>query len=349
MPKYAEMKIIIKILDMKKAIILIICLSMSFYTNAQEKTLKDVQEEFKQLISDWFFSNWLHFRMAKNPLLSYDEKYRYGQLRTSAAFLLPDNFFKDFYEAQFKISVWEDMPETVEDEKWGYYSVRSPYYFIIEKGDGITAVKSIYSFNKGNGPDTLRLNIYDSIFPYDNRFLVRYNVNNKRIEYLSGNVLWNGLKDDPFSPFNSRIIDAAFARGVQFGLREIPQREMEKTMTDSLRRLRPDFRDYVYTTANKSYLTKGKLLVGGPENKVSDYIEFIYYTIDPGKTGDSTYAWYEMRYVLPTRIESITERHWVKRKLTDEEVYILRHSYLGWFIEPYYYDDIINIEEEEEE
>ena len=332
---------------MKKVIILLFCLSMAFYTNAQEKTLKDVQEEFKQLISGWFFSDWLHFRMAKNPLLSYDEKYRYGQLRTSASFLLPDNFFKDWYNAQFKIHVWGDMPEAKYDDWLGYFVVRSPYYFIIEKGDGITAVKSIYSPNKEQGPDTLRLNIYDSIFSYDNRFLVRYNVNNKRIEYLSGNVLWSDLKDDPFSTFNSRIIDAAFARGVQFGLRRIPKTEMDKKMTDSIRRLRPEYPNYVYTTADKSYLTAGRLLVGGPENKVSDYIEFIYYTNDPAKTGDSTHTCYEMRYVLPTDIESITERHMIKRKLTDEELEMIRKSYLIHFIEPYLYPVEEEIWEEE--
>ena len=332
---------------MKRLIILLIFVSMGFHSNAQEKTLKDVQEELKQIIQQKFFGSWLYFRMLANPLLTKEDKLWNGQLR-NPSFLVPDNFFKDWYNAQFKISVWEDMQEHKDDLRMGYREIYSPYYFIIEKGDSITAVKSIYSPNKDNGPDTLRLNIYDSIFPYDNRFLVRYNVNNQRIEYLSGNVEWSRLNDDPFATNSRPINSAAFLRGVQFGLRQIPRQEMEKKMIDSLRGIRPQYPNYVYTTANKSDLTTGRLLVGGPENKVSDYIEFIYYTINPEKTGDSTYAWYEMRYLLPTRIESITERHWVKRKLTDEEVYILRHSYLAWFIEPYSIPGSMDIIDEEE-
>jgi hypothetical protein len=68
-------------------------------------------------------------------------------------------------------------------------------------------------------------------------------------------------------------------------------------------------------------VTSRRLLIGAPQGKEDQLIEFIYYCGIPAKTGDpDRNRLYEMRYIMPTEIKSISERRWEIRKLSDEEM-----------------------------
>ncbi|MDR3286358.1 MAG: hypothetical protein LBT27_02825 [Prevotellaceae bacterium] len=102
-------------------------------------------------------------------------------------------------------------------------------------------------------------------------------------------------------------------------------------MIDSLRKLRPEYPDYVYATADESFISRGRILIAGRKNNLFSYIEFLFYSDDSTKTNDKKGVYYEMRYLLPTNITSITERRMVKRKLTEEEQNKMLRSYLRNF------------------
>ncbi|MDR1199923.1 MAG: hypothetical protein LBK94_13100 [Prevotellaceae bacterium] len=309
-----------------KKILLILGLICGLHVDAEaQKKTNDIELLFD--IRSRFITEWSYFRMQKNPLLTYEETHtEWGAWKRPDQVIgvIPDTFFTKDYEPDIKIYRWEDI------YKRSLYcehceQVRNPFFYVIEKGDGITGIRHNVWTNEIL--DTLQLNVYDSIFPYDNRFLIynpEYENPNKFIFY-SGNVDWI----EPF--FNSKvtIVGAAKMRGVQFGLEYVAR--VEQKITDSLRKLRPEYPDYVYATADESFISRGRILVAGHENSISDYIEFIFYSDDSIKTGDSKGIYYEMRYLLPSNIKSITERRMVKRKLTEEEQNKMLRSYLRKF------------------
>jgi hypothetical protein len=124
-----------------------------------------------------------------------------------------------------------------------------------------------------------------------------------------------------------------YVRGVQFRVRHVHY--FKQGYSDNIKKYRPEFPDYEYTRAQLSLLSNGHLLIGAPEGKAGELIEFIYYTDNPKKTGDERGQYYEMRYILPSNIESIKERRLEKRKLTEEENKSLfeRDNPLSYFID----------------
>ncbi|MDR2406980.1 MAG: hypothetical protein LBE13_02545 [Bacteroidales bacterium] len=304
-----------------KKILLILSLICGLFVK-MEAQRKTNDRELLLDIRSRFITEWEYFRMLKNPLIPDEEKYENRSFKRPA--ILPDTFHTKWYEPDIKIYRWEDVykrcPPYINCEQ-----VRNPFFYIIEKGDGIRGIRrNIWT---DEILDTIQINSYDSIFPYDNRFLI-YNPeyeNPDKFVFYSGNVDW-------IEPFFNNIVTiggAAMMRGVQFGLEYVE--DLQPKFTDSLRKLRPEYPNYVYATAGESFISRGKILIAGHENSISDYIEFIFYSDDPTKTGDSTSVYYEMRYLLPSNIKSITERRMEKRKLSDGEQKKMLSSYLRNF------------------
>lgn len=278
----------------------------------KSESQKPISEDLFYAIQVEFITDWAYFRMRRNPLLAYKETHtEWGEWKRPSQVkgILPDTFFTKNYEPDIKIYRWEYVYKRCP----GCEQVRNPFLYIVEKEDGIAGIRREWFTHKII--DTLRLNVYDSIFPYDNRFLVYYTEHEdvRKCIFYSGNVDWV----EPFFNDDMTIKDVAMLRGVQFGLEYV--RKLEQKMIDSLRKLRPEYPDYVYVTADESFVSRGKILIAGHEKTILDYIEFIFYSDDPIKTGDSRGVYYEMRYLLPSNIKSITERRLVKRKLTEEE------------------------------
>ncbi|MDR3226555.1 MAG: hypothetical protein LBT56_02655 [Prevotellaceae bacterium] len=304
-----------------KKILLILSLLCVLSVNTKAQNLPISEELFRHIRIN-FITDWEYFRMQKNPILTYEETHtESGSWKRTVQVkgILPDTFHTNNYEPEIKVYRWEDI------QKRNLYceQVRNPFFYVIEKGDGLTAIRS--NIWTDEILDTLHLNVYDSIFPYDNRFLVYHNEYEDPYKFIfySGNVDWGEIGN------NESIDGAGMIRGVQFGLEYATR--MEQKMIDSLRKLRPEYPDYVYATADESFLSRGKILIAGHENNLSDYIEFIFYSDDSTKTKDKKGVYYEMRYLLPTNITSITERRMEKRKLTDEERKKILTTYLRKF------------------
>jgi hypothetical protein len=303
-----------------KKIILILILFCGLVINTKAQKIP-ITRELSSTIRTAFITEWEYFRMLRNPLIQDEEKYD-GRSRKRPSKVIPilDTFHTNWYEPDIKIYQWESVYKQHKDSN----PLVNPFLFIIEKKDGITGIRREKWTNKIL--DTLRLNVYDSIFPYDNRFLVYYNEyeDARKCIFYSGNVDWIEKIGNM-----SDIGSVGDIRGVQFGVGYV--KTLEHGMTDSLRKLRPEYPDYVYATADESFISRGKILIAGHENNLSDYIEFIFYSDDSTKTGDSKGAYYEMRYLLPTNIKSIKERRMEKRKLSAEEQKQFFSSYLKNF------------------
>jgi hypothetical protein len=305
-----------------KKILLILSLLCGYSIHAKAQNLPIDRELLFDIEND-FITSWEYFRMRKNPFIPDEEKYDGRSWKRPN--LLPDTFWIKNYWPEVKVYRWEDVYKRPTDRY--HRQVRNPFMYVIEKGNGIMGIKREFMTRKPL--DTLQLNVYDSIFPYDNRFLIYHNgdkePNKNKFLFYSGNVDW-----EPFDRPNS-IGGAGFVRGVQFGVERV--KDLGQDMIDSIKKLRPEYPDYVYATADESFLSKGKILIAGHENTISDYIEYIFYTDDSTKTGDKEYEYYEIRYVLPTVIKSITERRMIKRKLTEDEINMIRRTYLRFFTE----------------
>jgi hypothetical protein len=296
---------------MKRIIALILIL------NSFSPTLfcQNIDREQKLRIIDYFMTDWEYFRMKANPMLTYEQTHdEWG--RWKPPFLIPDSFYLKRYNSVLTISQW-GAPKgvlVIPPSKMNQY-VRMGFHsnlFLVEKRNGLLGVRKDYNTGK---LDTLSLNIYDSIFPYDNRFLASY-IGNNKYTFQSGNTLWGDWKDVGMM---RRVDFIGYVRGVQFNVENV--RYYSSEFSEKIKKFRPNYPNYEYTDAqSSSLLSHSWLLIGAPVGKEDQLVEFIYYSNFPEKTGDhDTSHFYEMRYILPTQITSIKERHLEKRLLTKEE------------------------------
>lgn len=304
---YGTKQILIKLsISMKRLVILLLLTNIYSLIFCQEIT-----REIKLDIQIQFETGWMYFRMQKNPLLSFEETHdEYGQWKRPSLVLHIEKFINGNYWPSIKISYW-GIPTSQKGER--YVRMDVPHLFLIEKGNGYTGIKKDYIAKKTI--DSVTVNVYDSLFPYDNRLLVA-NDGWGNYTFHSGNVDW-GKWDDV--RFKRQIDMVGYVRGVQLGVDQVKYFDPE--FSERIRQYRPDFPDYDYTESHKSGVTNGRLLIGAPHGKEDQRIEFIYYSNNPAKTGDNNpRQWYEMRYIMPTVIKSITERRWEVRKLDKEEM-----------------------------
>jgi hypothetical protein len=284
---------------------------------------QELSDESRITIRREFVSSWSYFRILKDPTVSI-EKYR-----SRGGWIIPDIFPEKFYRSympQIKIypvkTNWSSKIVNLDDR----------YFYVIEKDNGMTGV-NVRTWDHSL-KDTLRVSVNDSIFPYDNRFLVYYTPYTwdgkwiGKTYFCAGNVQWCAPKDIPVM---KEVDMMGYIRGVQFDVRYV--RYFNEVYSNSIKKYRPDYPDYEYTRAQRSLLSLGHLLIGAPKGKAGELIEFIYYTDNPKKTGDERGQYYEMRYILPSEIKSIKERRLEKRKLTEEEIKELIDSPLSYFIE----------------
>ena len=313
-----------------KKIVCIVWLVLNGLTSFAQRGLNS--EERFILERRIFITDWIHFRMWVNPALSYEETHdQWGSWKNPFT-LFNYDAFSDYYIADLKVHNWDSL-QWRQQIRYGnprntYAHISIKGYYVIEKGNGLPGVWNEWRPLEEGVPDTFTLHVYDELFPYDNRFLVYYDPKNKnKAVYYSGNVNW-----DTNEKYGGMPIEyAALMRGVQFGVERVCR--ISDVKRDSLRKLLPNQPNYNYVTAEASFLNTGNLIIGGPEGKEHLLIELIYYTDDPKKTGDAEKVFYEMRYILPTKINSIKERRLEKRKLSDEETQLLQSSYLCEFID----------------
>ncbi|MDR3057464.1 MAG: hypothetical protein LBU84_04900 [Prevotella sp.] len=279
---------------------------------------QEISKDIKFHITMDFETQWHYFRMKRNPLLSYEETHDGANWKIP--FLIPEKFYVGYYEAELKISRWgpAKTPRYVGDVYYPFVDMHDPNYYLVEKKDGLLGIKR--AFMTDSIIDTMQLNIYDSIFPYDNRFLAVVKNNDKYgdpiFRFHSGNVEWGEWRD---AHYRHSVDYCGYIRGVQFSIENVIK--FNQGFSDKIKQFRPEYPDYVYT-ANRysSLLTPMCVIIGAPQGKEDQLIEYIYYCNIPEKTGDPDLEhYYEMRYILPTQITSIKERRLEKRLLTDEE------------------------------
>ena len=312
---------------MKRIIILIALINLTLSSNSQE-----IDREKEWDIRTQFETDWMYFRMLKNPLIPDNEKFVDNSWANPYNMFLPEKMRKEDYRAEIKISKWGKTVSYFYNEIWQFNG--DDDFYLVEKKDGYTGIKKSY-FPEAI-LDSMQLNVYDSIFPYDNRFLARYLGKTKGGEYkfsfYSGNVQWGEWKD---VGYRRTIEVVGYIRGVQFGIENVLRFQQE--FSDKIKLFRPEYPNYVYTSNRwSSLLTKACVIIGAPEGKEDQLVEYIYYSNDVDKTGDADEThYYEMRYILPTQIESIKERRLEKRRLTDDEQqYILnRENEMYFFVE----------------
>lgn len=295
-----------------KHIVIILLISLStpiFCQNISFDTKIDLKYNF--------ITDWVYFRMQKNPLLPYEETHDERGGWTNP-FKFHRSFFDTYMVQDLKISRWvEDGYYTDLKGKEHFYVdfIEGSRFYIAEKRNGLPGVKR-YAGLKGEEllPDSTCLDIYNELFPYDNRFLA-VDKGNNQFTFHSGNVLWGEWRDIGFI---HDVDVVGLVRGVQFGVERVRPFIWEESQ--AIRRLRPEYPDYVYAHADRSLLSSTHLLIAAPQGKEDQLVEFIYYTNKPEKTGDENLEhFYEMRYILPTEIKSIKERRLEKRLLSDKE------------------------------
>jgi len=290
---------------MKRLIVLFLAINLYAVAYSQE-----IPEEVESKILSEFKTSWFYFRMQKNPLMSYEETHnKWGGWKVPYDLFVPEIIYERRYGTEnIKVSRWGEP--SIKGQ--GYVDMRTLPLFLVEKGDGMLYTREDY-FTKEI--DTIHINVYDSIFPYDNRFLVSNDAPG-RYTLHGGNVEWSKFY---YVRAKTQIDYVGYVRGVQFGVDLV--KYFNEALSERIRQARPDFPDYVYTEALQSMITTGRLLIGAPKGKEDQLIEFIYYSKDTVKTGDPDKSrLYEIRYVMPTEIKSISERRWEKRKLSDEEM-----------------------------
>lgn len=318
---------------MKRILILIILINLVLSVNSQ-----GIDKLKKVYIESQFYTDWLYFRMKANPLLSYEQTHDGVNWKLSPSrVLLPEKMRGKGYMPDIKISEWGKTKSYVSDKFghnkfWEFYDTNKFYF--VEKEDGYTGVKR--TLMTDSIIDIMRFNIYDSIFPYDNRFLAILKETTKtgdyRFTFHSGNVMWGDWKDIGYM---HDVDIVGYIRGVQFGIENVLK--FNKDFSNKIKQFRPDFPDYVYTCNRwQSLLTPICVIIGAPYGKEDQLVEYIYYTNNVDKTGDTDKThYYEMRYILPTQIKSIKERRLEKRLLTDAETeYVLnRDNEMYFYIE----------------
>jgi hypothetical protein len=317
----------------KSLIMLLFMFSLSMQAQNNQQTNGFVPPDYQGLPSeiywkvvDAFISDWSYFRMQKNPLLTFEETHdKWGDWKNP--FLIPDTFFRKHYPPVIKITPW--FPDAQADDERDKGSIIDNMYgcYVVEKGDGITGIKRDLWTQRPL--DTLHLNIYDSIFPYDNRFLICKTLNGGYRSF-SGNATWGTWYYDLF--WYKDVASLGHIRGVQFEVKRV--NHINKPQQDEIRQIRSEYPDYEYALANSSLLSCGRLLIAAPKGKEDKLIEYIYYTNDSRKTKDKDKKnFYEFRYILPTEIKSVKERRQEVRKLSQEEYMMIDKSYLSKFIE----------------
>jgi hypothetical protein len=300
---------------MKRIIILVALMNLVLSGSAQE-----IGWEKESAIGSRFEMDWMYFRMLKNPLIPDNEKYVDNSRANPYRMFIPEKMRKEDYRADIKIRKWGET-KAYRPNKVGHNEYLEFYaneFYLVEKKEGYTGIKR--SFMTDSIIDVIHLNIYDSIFPYDNRFLAILKEKTKtgdyRFTFHSGNVTWGEWRDVHYI---RRVDYCGYIRGAQFGIENVFK--FRQDFSDKIRQFRPEFPNYVYTCNRwESLLTKRCVIIGAPEGKEDQLVEYIYYSNLPEKTGDTDKThYYEMRYILPTQITSIKERRLEKRRLTDEE------------------------------
>ena len=298
---------------MKKLLLfLLMLINLVLSANSQE-----IDRLNKVYIESRFYTDWLYFRMKANPLLSREQTHDGVNWKLSPSrVLLPDSIREKNYMPDIKISEWGEFRGSDYIDR--PFSLPHYGFYLVEKEDGYTVVKK--TLMTDSIIDIIHLNIFDSIYPYDNRFLVKYLRTTKsgthEFSFHSGNVQWGDWREVGYI----RGVDyCGYFRGVQFGIEKVMPFNQE--FSDKIKNFRPDFLDYVYAENRSiSLLTNGFVIIGAPEGKEDQLVEYIFYSNMPKKTGDPDEShYYEMRYILPTQIKSIKERRLEKRRLTDEE------------------------------
>lgn len=310
----------------------------SHHLSAQSYATPDANKERVLGIQFEFDTRWMYFRMLQNPLIPNEKKYVDGsRARPSDLFPL-EKIYSEGYLPEIKISKWGkskgSLPSKTGINQFVDLGDCCGFY-LVEKADGYTAAKR--AFMTDSLIDRVHLDIYDSIFPYDNRFLVKYLYTDKksfseRFSFHGGNAEWGDWRE---TGFMHEVDIVGYFRGVQFGIEDVFRFRFD--FSEKIRKFRPSFPDYVYTcNARPSLLSRRWVIIGAPKGREDQLVEYIYYTNLPAKTGDADKThYYEMRYVLPTVTESVKERRLEKRRLTDEEQkYILDNdNKMGYFID----------------
>ena len=319
-----------------KKIIIAISFIVIFSTDMHGQMIDRIPES---RIKAHFISSWLYFRMRQNPLLSYEEtRYRGGEWRRPWEMFMPPEF-TIWHSPDIKILPWYD--ESL-NPRLGFISFgdNTDGLYIIEKGSGITGVKWEYFVDgvmTGNKfpVDTVHVNVYDSIFPFDNRFLA-YVTPSGEIGFYSGNISWGSWRN---LNMDIDLLGVSYIRGVQFGLQRL--RRLPDGWITNIRENLPEYSDWDFVFAAKSFLTGGRLLITAPPEQAHEHLEFLFYSDHPEKTGDEEGVFYEFKYIYPTATRSISERRLEKRKLSPEELEniwdtSLRHFFDFWrpFEEP---------------
>ncbi|NDW11058.1 hypothetical protein [Dysgonomonas sp. 520] len=284
---------------MKRFTILLILLVYANYIISQNLPYNVVNR-----IRSQFESRWEYFRMLKDPTIPNEVKYK-----SNGGWMVPNLLPDVFVHNYIPIIKITPLP-------YGSYgnttvSFNGDFY-IIEKGDGLTG-RNTRPWDK-TLTDTMHVDVNNSLFPYDNLFLVYYSSREDKCYFLAGNVMWADYREFKISKY---VDFYGYLRGVQFGVRNVFI--FDPKFSSAIREARPEYPDYEYTKANESLLKFGPLLIGAPKGREDELIEFIYYSDFPEKTGDEQGVFYEMRYIVPTNIESITERRMEKRKMSEEE------------------------------
>ena len=315
---------------MKRIVITALMISVFLSMQSQE-----IGWERKSDIRSLFESNWLRFRALNNPLIP-DSVIR--NARGSFSFLLPGGFFM-YYRTDITITRW-GMSRWFEPVRPGssmnqFIDIPHTFY-LVEKTDGLTGVKWEW-FADNQMKDTIHVNVYDSIFPFDNRFLIRRGVHQvtgeQRFSFHSGNVEWGDWRD---AIFMRRVDFVGYIRGAQFGIENVFV--FRQDFSDKIRNFRPEFPDFVYTSNRytASLLGNSDVIIGAPEGREDEHVEFIFYSNIYERTGDPDVEnFYEIRFVLPTHIQSIKERRFEHRLLTEEEKQFIlnRENNMRRFIE----------------
>ena len=284
-----------------------------------------------------FEGKWLDYRMRTNPQIPHEVWYdnENNQPRDFYKVVLNDTINPRLFELIYTIRKFPDSTYTGGlDGGLGYH------YYLVEKKENVF-VKKFDGDNypdRNGSPDSIKVNAYSELYPYDNYFVFYYDPNRGEpfARAIGGNIAWDAMPyryNLPYGYINARLVQYQVKDPIYYG----GFLQLEKGIRgDTL-----DLNKYKeYYVARKSLLSNGPILISTPiwnyDSGMSydDEIEIIYYSRCPALTGDpKKRVICEVKYCIKPHVTDITERYPTIRNLSEEERSIVVGGNMRFFID----------------
>lgn len=281
-----------------------------------------------------FEGRWLDYRMRTNPLIPREVWYdaHNNVPRDYYSVVLGDTIDPHLFELLYSVRKFPDSSYAGSPS-----SALGFHYYLVEKKENVF-VSRVFGQAGTSSRDTIKVNAYAELYPYDNYFVFYYDKDRgePHVRAIGGNIAWEAMPyryNLPFGYITARLVQYKVHPPISYG-----------GFIQEVKGLRNDTlamsKNKEYWVAQKSLLSKNPILISTPpysnsrKKSYDDEIGILYYSRCPAITGDSTCKTIcEVKYTIKPHVVDIRERHPTIRILSDEERLDLYKTNLRWFVD----------------